>query len=222
MGALRWRREPRTSSSAALLTASVARKRTLLALRSVVEHNASSEEASRRRLPPKTCHNDDGTMFKCAGGDKCCGGACVGQGDICCTNVNGDSFPCQGKGGGCCGNACYAPGSKCCKPQGPKSGWYPVSKATTCRKASVTCRNHKGNNFECANGDQCCGDICVGKGDVCCTNVLGNNFACQGSGGGCCGNACYAPGSKCCHSPWVPKARWYPVTKATKCAFGWN
>merc|ERR1711981_1271543 len=93
---------------------------------------------------------------------------------------NGDSFPCQGKGGGCCGNACYAPGSKCCKPKGPKSGWYPVSKATECRKASVTCRNDQGNNFECANGDQCCGDICVGKNDVCCTNVLGTTSHVEG------------------------------------------
>merc|ERR1711877_26958 len=71
----------------------------------------------------------------------------------------------------------------------------------------------------CAAGDQCCGDTCVSKDDVCCENVLGNSFPCQGNGGGCCGNACYAPGSKCCKSPWVAKARWYPVTKATKCAW---
>merc|ERR1739846_184682 len=62
---------------------------------------------------------------------------------------------------------------------------------------------------------------CVSKDDVCCENVLGNYFPCQGNGGGCCGNACFAPGSKCCKSPFVAKARWYPVTKDTKCAFGW-
>merc|ERR1712060_981525 len=194
----------------------------LLALRSVEDrstHNSSSDEASRRRKPPVHCRNNDGTKFSCAGGDRCCGGACVGEGDICCENVNGDGFPCQGKGGQCCGNACAAPGSKCCKPKGPKSGWYPVSKGTQCRAESVKCRNRAGNGFECANGDQCCGDICVSEGDVCCENVNGNNFACQGHGGGCCGNACYAPGSKCCQSWWVPKARWYPVTKATACAF---
>merc|ERR1712170_283824 len=82
------------------------------------------------------------------------------------------------------------------------------------------CKNKNGDEFECAHGDRCCGDICVSQGDVCCENVLGNSFPCQGNGGGCCGNACYAPGSKCCKSPWVAKARWYPVTMATKCAFG--
>merc|ERR1712066_907153 len=102
------------------------------ALRSVTEHNSSSEEASRRRKPPVTCWNDDGTKFKCAGGDKCCGGACVGEGDVCCENVNGDSFPCQGKGGGCCGNACYAPGSKCRRPEErmvPSQQGHPVQKS---------------------------------------------------------------------------------------------
>merc|ERR1711972_930539 len=164
----------------------------LLALRSVEDrstHNSSSDEASRRRKPPVHCRNKDGTKFNCAGGDRCCG------------------------------DACAAPGSKCCKPKGPESGWYPVSKGTQCRAESVKCKNRNGDGFECANGDKCCGDICVSKGDVCCENVNGNNFACQGHGGGCCGNACYAPGSKCCQSWWVPKARWYPVTKATECAF---
>lgn len=187
----------------------------LLALHSV------QNSTSRRRKPPVQCVNDDGTVFQCAGGDKCCGGACVGQNDICCQNVKGDSFPCQGGGGGCCGNACYAPGSKCCKPRGPVSAWYPVSRETECRKESVKCTNRYGDEFECANGDHCCGDICVSKNDVCCENVLGNYFPCQGNGGGCCGNACFAPGSKCCKSPFVAKARWYPVTQATKCAFGW-
>merc|ERR1712129_482031 len=45
-----------------------------------------------------------------------------------------------------------------------------------------------GAEFECAHGDRCCGDVCVGKNDVCCENVLGNHFPCQGNGGGCCGN----------------------------------
>merc|ERR1711972_1260996 len=152
------------------------------------------------RKPSVQCTNRDGTRFECAAGDKCCGGACVGKHDVCCENVNGDDFPCQGEGGGCCGNACYAPGSKCCKPAGPKSAWYPVSEETECRKASVQCTNRNGDEFECAAGDQCCGDTCVSKDDVCCENVLGNNFPCQGNGGGCCGNACYAPGSKCCKS----------------------
>jgi len=187
----------------------------LLALHSV------QNSTSRRRKPPVQCVNDDGTVFQCAGGDKCCGGACVGQNDICCQNVKGDSFPCQGGGGGCCGNACYAPGSKCCKPRGPVSAWYPVSRETECRKESVKCSNRYGDEFECANGDHCCGDICVSKNGVCCENVLGDYFPCQGDGGGCCGNACFAPGSKCCKSPFVAKARWYPVTQATKCAFGW-
>jgi len=177
-----------------------------------------SKETECRKAPVQ-CTNDDGTRFECAAGDKCCGGACVAEHDVCCENVNGDNFPCQGEGGGCCGNACYAPGSKCCKPAGPKSAWYPVSKDTECRKASVQCTNRNGDEFECAAGDQCCGDTCVSKDDVCCENVLGNSFPCQGNGGGCCGNACYAPGSKCCKSPWVAKARWYPVTKATKCAW---
>merc|ERR1712060_724387 len=72
------------------------------------------------------------------------------------------------------------------------------------------------------SSDSCCGGACVSRGDACRQNVLGNHFPCQVNKwgeGGCCGNACYAPGSKCCWSPWVAKARWYPVTKATKCAF---
>merc|ERR1712066_578049 len=60
--------------------------------------------------------------------------------------------------------------SKCCKPKGPQSGWYPVSKGTQCREESVKCRNRAGKGFECASGDQCCGDICVSKNDVCCEN----------------------------------------------------
>lgn len=188
----------------------------LLAVRN--SHNSSM----RRRKPPVQCENDDGTLFYCAGGDRCCGGACVGEGDVCCTNVKGAGFPCQGNGGGCCGNACFAPGSKCCKPEGPVSGWYPVSQHTECRKESVQCTNRNGDDFQCAHGDKCCGDVCVGKGDVCCENVNGNFFPCQGNGGGCCGNACFAPGSKCCQSPFVAKARWYPVTEDTRCAFGWN
>merc|ERR1712203_77616 len=138
-----------------------------------------------------------------------------------CKNSHGDSFPCQG-GGECCGNACAAPGSKCCKPFGPKSAWYPVSEDTPCLHESTQCRNDQGNKFECAAGDRCCGGACVAHGDACCENVLGNHFPCQRNNkgeGGCCGNACYAPGSKCCWSPWVAKSRWYPVTKATKCAF---
>merc|ERR1712238_450567 len=86
-------------------------------------------------------------------------------------------------------------------------------------EASVTCSNRNGDEFECDPGDRCCGDICVSKDDVCCENVYGNNLPCQGDGGGCCGNGCYATGSKCCKSPWKAKARWYPVTLATKCAF---
>merc|ERR1739844_145115 len=221
--------------------------------------------------------NRQGTQFSCAGGDSCCAGACVGMGDVCCKNVNGDGFPCQGQGGGCCGNACYAPGSKCCKSHfKPKSQWYPVTKETKCadgfvgftqeeanetsdstldvapadefidlaqeevieeateisdstsdvtsetrrRLPPTHCRNRQGTSFECAGGDHCCVGACVGRGDVCCVNVNGDGFPCQGGGGGCCGNACYAPGSKCCRSPFKPKSRWYPVTKATRCASG--
>merc|ERR1712190_383562 len=145
-----------------------------------------------------------------------CGDTCVSKDDVCCENVLGNSFPCQGNGGGCCGNTCAAPGSKCCKPEGPESAWYPVSKETECRKPSVQCTNRDGTRFECAAGDKCCGGACVGKHDVCCENVNGDDFPCQGEGGGCCGNACYAPGSKCC-KPAGPKSAWYPVSKDTEC-----
>jgi len=208
----------------------------LLALR------AQQDSETRRRLPPVQCTNREGNRFDCAGGDTCCGGACVGSGDVCCVNVNGDGFPCQGGGGGCCGNACYAPGSKCCQsPLVPRSRWYPVSEGTKCafgeerplqagrtqhvsqtqrRMPPVHCTNREGNRFDCAGGDTCCGGACVGLGDVCCVNVNGDGFPCQGGGGGCCGNACFAPGSKCCQSPLVPRSRWYPVTEDTECAFG--
>merc|ERR1719251_158597 len=83
-----------------------------------------------------------------------------------------------------------------------------------------TCLNRHGAEFQCAGGDECCGDVCVGRGDVCCENAEGYFFPCQGSGGGCCGNACYAPGSKCCVSPFKPKRQWYPVSRATECTHG--
>merc|ERR1712014_123056 len=83
----------------------------------------------------------------------------------------------------------------------------------------VQCHNRRGEAFQCAAGDSCCGDVCVAAGDVCCTNVNGNNFPCQGKGGQCCGNACAAPGSKCCRSPHVDRSRWYPVSNDTECAF---
>merc|ERR1712085_147670 len=133
--------------------------------------------------------------------------------------ARGTAFHVRGMVVDAIGNACYAPGSKCCKPEGPRSAWYPVSTSSACREASVMCSNRNGDEFECAAGDRCCGDICVSKDDVCCENVYGNNFPCRGDGGGCCGNGCYAPGTKCCKSPWKAKARWYPVTMATKCAF---
>merc|ERR1711879_55878 len=78
-----------------------------------VTSDATSE--TRRRLPPVHCRNRNGDSFTCAGGDSCCGDVCVARGDTCCVNVNGNTFPCQGDGGGCCGNACFAPGSKCCR-----------------------------------------------------------------------------------------------------------
>merc|ERR1712051_536365 len=148
---------------------------------------------------------------------------------------------------GCCGNACFAPGSKCCSsPLKPKSQWYPASLATKCafdgeetsqlalrgeakrteedlmeesHSPPVTCWNRNLTAFQCAGGDRCCGDVCVGHGDSCCINVNGNTFPCGGRGGGCCGNACFAPGSKCCRSPFKPKSQWYPASLATKCAF---
>jgi len=222
-----------------------------------------SSEA-RRRLPPVSCRNRHGALFQCAGGDRCCGDICVARGDICCENVDGYFFPCQGQGGQCCGNACAAPGSKCCGWPLPKSQWYPVSSQTQCarlaaiegsasqegaaedrapeesalREASsllavrgeqnsearrrlppVSCRNRHGTLFQCAGGDRCCGDICVARGDICCENVDGYFFPCHGHGGQCCGNACAAPGSKCCRSPFKPKSQWYPVTRATQCAW---
>jgi len=79
------------------------------------------------------CKKWYGATFECASGNKCCGGACVAEGDVCCKNARGDGFSCQGNGGGCCGNACYAPGSKCCKsPWVAMNRWYPVTQQTKC------------------------------------------------------------------------------------------
>merc|ERR1712203_535118 len=167
--------------------------------------------------------------LQCTAGDRCCGDVCVAAGDVCCVNVEGNFFPCQGKGGQCCGNACAAPGSKCCRsPHVDRSRWYPVSNDTECAfdkgslpavqghgSSYVQCHNRRGEAFQCAAGDSCCGDVCVAAGDVCCTNVNGNNFPCQGKGGQCCGNACAAPGSKCCRSPHVERSRWYPASVET-------
>merc|ERR1712242_507787 len=189
---------------------------------------------------PVQCHNRRGEAFQCAAGDSCCGDVCVASGDVCCANVEGNVFPCQGTGGQCCGNACAAPGSKCCRsPHVERSRWYPVSRNTTCAfeesslfavrsevnsealqpASPVQCHNRRGEALQCAAGDRCCGDVCVAAGDVCCVNVNGNNFPCQGKGGQCCGNACAAPGSKCCRSPHVDRSRWYPVSNDTECAF---
>jgi len=97
----------------------------LLALR-------GEQNSDTRRI---TCHNRDNAPFNCALGDTCCGDVCVAKGDVCCVNINGNTFPCQGKGGGCCGNACFAPGSKCCMSFFKRKNlWYPVSKQTKCRK----------------------------------------------------------------------------------------
>merc|ERR1711879_218368 len=89
--------------------------------------------------------------------------------------------------------------------------WHSVS--------HVQCHNRRGEAFQCAAGDSCCGDVCVAAGDVCCTNVDGNFFPCQGKGGQCCGNACAAPGSKCCRSPHVERSRWYTASVDAECAF---
>jgi len=197
---------------------------------------------------PTQCVNRNGTAFQCASADRCCGDVCVAQGDVCCVNVQGDFFPCQGKSGQCCGNACAAPGSKCCRsPHVERSRWYPVSIHTQCSfslldedeegtdeqrrgdapaallesedAAPTQCLNRDNVSFQCAANDRCCGDVCVAQGDVCCVNVQGNFFPCQGKGGQCCGNACAAPGSKCCRSPFVERSRWYPVSRETQCAF---
>merc|ERR1711992_270144 len=159
------------------------------------------------------CHNRRSEAFQCAAGDSRCGDVCVAAGDVCCTNVNGNNFPCQGKGGQCCGNACAAPGSKCCK--GKRGYEYPVAEGTACTSDSVTCTNSDGNAFQCGAGSSCCGDICSGPGGVCCKGSS-SNFVC-GPGNQCCGNTCQAPGSKCCHT----KGLNYAVTEGTKCA-GWN
>merc|ERR1719148_560382 len=247
-----------------------------------MDEGVGQDSETRRRLPPTKCRNRESTLFNCAGGDKCCKGACVGMDDRCCINVNGDGFPCGGRGGGCCGNACFAPGSKCCVSHfKPKERWYPVTKDSKCasgfygttnpmsypsKKWSVLetadddaddtdatgpvalvtadseaegrdervgqdsetrrrlpptkCRNREGTRFNCARGDKCCKGACVGMGNHCCINVKGDGFPCGGRSGGCCGNACFAPGSKCCISHFKPTERWYPVTKATKCASG--
>merc|ERR1712209_164162 len=82
---------------------------------------------------PTQCVNRDKVPFQCAANDRCCGDVCVAQGDVCCVNVHGNFFPCQGKGGQCCGNACAAPGSRCCRsPFVERSRWYPVSRDTQC------------------------------------------------------------------------------------------
>merc|ERR1719464_1824613 len=47
----------------------------------------------------------------------------------------------------------------------------------------ITCHNRDGAPFNCAGGDSCCGDVCVGMGDACCVSVNGNTFPCQGNGG---------------------------------------
>merc|ERR1711862_398378 len=39
---------------------------------------------------PTTCSNRWGAKFLCAGGDSCCGDVCVGKGDVCCENVDGN------------------------------------------------------------------------------------------------------------------------------------
>jgi len=97
------------------------------------EGEASAELLESGDASPTQCYNRHGTPFQCASADRCCGDVCVAQGDVCCVNVEGNFFPCQGKGGQCCGNACAAPGSKCCRsPHVERSRWYPVSKETQC------------------------------------------------------------------------------------------
>jgi len=177
----------------------------------VSKETKCSEETSPRQ-----------SLVETSGSDRCgdgvpCGDTCMARGDVCCQNVNGDPFPCEGGGGGCCGNACFAPGSKCCK-EGEKETWYPVSKETKCSEESS--RLPLQSPLETSGLGRCgdgvpCGDTCMARGDVCCQNVNGDPFPCQGGGGGCCGNACFAPGSKCCKEG--QKETWYPVSEETKC-----
>jgi len=162
------------------------------------------------------CRNREGVEFPCGEYGSCCGDICANKEDVCCKNVQGYDFACQGGGGGCCGNSCFAPGSKCCMVGSP-SQWYPVTKDTECavESSSKTCTNRNGNIFLCGPNSRCGGDICLYEGSKQCQNANGNDFAC-GPDSECCGNACAAPGSKCCKvgSP----SQWYPVTKDTECA----
>jgi len=145
------------------------------------------------------CRNRFGETFPCGETGRCCGDICANDQDVCCKNVNGNDFACDGDGGGCCGNACYAKGSKCCKV-GSFSEWYPVSQDTECTAKSssgITCTNRFGDKFRCGANSRCGGDICVTKESKVCKNANGNDFAC-GPNSHCCGNACAGEGSKCC------------------------
>merc|ERR1719330_803144 len=175
----------------------------------------------------QTCKNRYGHEFLCGENDLCCGDICVAEGGTCCQNVEGNDFAC-GAGDSCCGNACAAKGSKCCKQGLPKSEWYPVSDDSECAgsllaktnrtiRGQKICRNRDGYQFECAEKDTCCGDICVAEGGTCCQNVEGNDFA-YAAGDSCCGNACSADGSKCCKPKGQPASEWYPVSDDTDCA----
>lgn len=184
--------------------------------------NVSEESETRRRRPPTQCVNRHGDQFVCAGGDHCCGDVCVAQGDSCCENTNGNTFPCGGPNS-CCGNACKAPESKCCR--NAQGYYYPVTQATKCagkhwwpdfQRQGVHCINTHGDEFLCAAGNSCCGDVCVVPGGACCRNDAENSFPC-GSGSSCCGNACAAPGSKCCRNS-GRKALFYPVSQGTECS----
>merc|ERR550532_2592141 len=75
-----------------------------------------------------------------------------------------------------------------------------------------TCRNVNGDEFECGEGQTCCGNACKAPEDKCCVNADNYKFPCHGS---CCGNACAAPQSKCCKVG--KETSWYPVSLQTEC-----
>merc|ERR1712050_406383 len=174
----------------------------------VSEVTWEQDTETRRRLPPVQCHNRNGDPFTCAGGDSCCGDVCVGMGDVCCVNVNGNTFPCQGDGGGCCGNACYAPGSKCCRSLfKPRSQWYPVTKDTECASGFVGFSQEESNlTSETSRAtEEVVSEVMSDVNSetrrrlppVHCRNRNGDSFTCAG-GDSCCGDVCVARGDTCC------------------------
>ena len=117
----------------------------------------------------------------CTAGQTCCGGSCCPAGRICCdqTCCAADQF-CENGSCASCNPVCY-PDETCCS--GTCVRWKCGECPNACASAEIVCCGLPSQEVCCAEGQECCTNVCT---DV------GTDTNCSG-----CGNVCSAT-QKCC------------------------